>query len=145
MRRYDDLLHLPHHVSKTRRPMPVEDRAAQFASFAALTGYGAAVDEAGRRTDRRCDLTEEEKELLDRQIGFLIGILPSQPQVTVTRFVPDERKEGGRYETFTGQVRRVDTAGRFLIFTDGTALPMDAVVRLEGAAFAPLFPGESYL
>lgn len=49
--RYDDIIDLPHHVSKIHAPMPVSDRAAQFSPFAALNGYKEAIKEAERLAD----------------------------------------------------------------------------------------------
>ena len=67
---------------------------------------------------------------LDEQLSLLRQLLPDQPRVTVTRFLPDERKAGGHFETLTGRVRRVDEAGRALILTDGVRIDLDTVVEL---------------
>ena len=89
---YDDIIHLPHHVSQTRPRMSAADRAAQFSPFAALTGYGAAVTEAGRLTDQRIELTESEKETLNERLLLLREQLAEPPEVTITYFQPDEKK-----------------------------------------------------
>ena len=92
---YDDIINLPHHVSKTRPQMSMVDRAAQFSPFAALTGYDAAIKETGRLTDEKVNLSEEEKEALDRKQQILMEWLGDHPALTITFFVPDEKKSGG--------------------------------------------------
>ena len=91
---YDDIINLPHHVSKTRPQMSMLDRAAQFSPFAALTGYDAAIKETGRLTDEKVNLSEEEKEALDRKQQILLEKLADHPAITVIFFVPDEKKIG---------------------------------------------------
>ena len=81
---YEDIIHLPHHVSQTRPQMPMEDRAAQFSPFAALTGYDAAIKETARQTQERMDLDEYEKEALNEQLQLLAGQLPDSPSVRIT-------------------------------------------------------------
>ena len=95
MGNYDDIIDLPHHVSSTRPRMPMIDRAAQFQPFRALTGYEDAVRETARLTDRRIELTEEEKARLDAALQRLMDSISSRPQVSVTWFQPDKRKAGG--------------------------------------------------
>ena len=69
-KQYDEIMGRPHHVSKTRPQMPMSDRAAQFAPFAALTGYDAAIKETGRLTDDKIELDEEALTALDMNISF---------------------------------------------------------------------------
>ena len=71
MKHYDDILHLPHPVSKKHRQMPIADRAAQFMPFAALTGYEAALAETARLTSPRIEPDDTQRELLNRQLCFL--------------------------------------------------------------------------
>ena len=92
---YEDIMDLPHHVSATRPQMPMSDRAAQFSPFAALTGYDEAIKETGRLTDTKQELSEETKATLDHKQQYLMEMLAVQPEVTITYFVPDERKVGG--------------------------------------------------
>ena len=95
--RYDEIINLPHHVSKTRPQMPMSDRAAQFAPFAALTGYESAIKETGRLTDEKIDLDEEALTALDMKYQILMDTFDDAPEVTITFFQPDERKAGGKY------------------------------------------------
>ena len=129
--RYDEIMGLPHHVSKTRPQMPLSDRAAQFAPFAALTGYDSAIKETGRLTDERIELGEEALTALDRKYRLLMDTLDDAPEVTIIYFQPDERKAGGQYVSATGTVKKVDTFGRRILLQDGTRIPLDSVYDLR--------------
>ena len=117
---YDDIIHLPHHQSTARPHMSLHDRAAQFAPFAALPGYGDLVRETARLTDTKVELSEDEKDKLDRSLAAVAGSLKQgiRPEAALTCFIPDERKEGGRYEVYTGRVKRIDTVRRVLILQE---------------------------
>ncbi len=127
---YDDIIDLPRPVSRKHPPMPMMKRAAQFLPFAALTGFEGEIAEAARLTETAPELSEDALAALDEQLSLLRQLLPDQPQVTVTRFLPDERKAGGHFETLTGRVRRLDEANRALRLTDGTTIDLDTVVEL---------------
>ena len=129
--RYDEIMGLLHHVSKTRPQMPMSDRAAQFAPFAALTGYDSAIKETGRLTDERIELDEEALTALDRKYQLLMDTLDDAPEVTIIYFQPDERKAGGQYVSATGTVKKVDTFGRRILLQDGTRIPLDSVYDLR--------------
>ena len=126
--KYDDMLHLPHHVSKTRRRMSRQERAAQFSPFAALTGHSAAIAETGRLTASRITLDESEIARVDAALQRLRELLPQAPAVSITYFVPDERKAGGSYQTVTGTARRIDTANGVLLLTDQRAIPIPDIL-----------------
>ena len=100
--RYNEIINLPHHVSKTRPQMPMSDRAAQFAPFAALTGYDSAIKETGRQTDEKIELDEEALTALDIRYQLLMDAFDDAPEVTITYFQPDERKAGGKYASQVG-------------------------------------------
>lgn len=125
---YDDLLYLPHPVSRTRRPMSRQERAAQFSPFAALTGYDAVLREAGRRTDARADLTESGQAELDEALRALLAELDRQPEAAVTWFVPDPRKSGGAYVRIEGRVKKLDEYARCITLIDGTEIPIGQIV-----------------
>ena len=129
--RYDEIMGLPHHVSKTRPQMPMSDRAAQFAPFAALTGYDSAIKETGRLTDERIELDEEALTALNRKYQLLMDTLDDAPEVTIIYFQPDERKAGGQYVSAIGTVKKVDTFGRRILLQDGTRIPLDSVYDLR--------------
>ena len=100
--KYDEIMGRPHHVSKTRPQMPMSDRAAQFAPFAALTGYDSAIKETGRLTDERIELDEEALTALDMKYQLLMDVFDDAPEVTITFFQPDERKAVGKYDSQVG-------------------------------------------
>lgn len=131
MNKYHDIIHLPHHVSPTRAPMSMEDRAAQFSPFAALTGYDEAVDETGRLTSRRIEPDEDLLVRMSESLQFIAAHLPEQPQVTLTYFVPDARKAGGSYTTLTGHVKKLDEISRTMTFSDGTTISLDDIVSIS--------------
>lgn len=136
--RYDDIIHLPHHVSKTRPQMSMMDRAAQFSPFAALTGYDAAIKETGRLTDEKIELGEETKAVLDRKQRYLSDMISVQPEITVTYFLADERKSGGTYLSVTGKLKRIDEYERMMILTDGKKIPLDDIMDIESNLFCEL-------
>ncbi len=108
----------------------MEDRAAQFSPFAALTGYEEAVDETGRLTDRRIVPDEDMLIRMSETLQYIAAHLNEQPQITITYFVPDQRKAGGSYTTLTGHVKKLDDFSRTLTFTDGTAISLDQVIAI---------------
>ena len=136
--KYDEILSLPHHVSKTRPQMPMSDRAAQFAPFAALTGYDSAIKETGRLTDEKIEMDEEALNILNMKFQILVDSLDDEPEVTFTYFKPDERKAGGAYIEVTGTVKKVDDFERLIIMQNGTKMPMDDILNIEGELFASL-------
>ena len=136
--KYDEIMGLPHHVSKTRPQMPMSDRAAQFAPFAALTGYDAAIKETGRLTDERIELDVEALSALDMKYQLLMEALDEAPEVTITYFRPDERKAGGKYVSAVGAVKKIDDFERRITMQDGAKIPMDDVLSIEGELFSAL-------
>ncbi len=132
MNGYEDIMHLPHHVSKKHRQMSMRDRAAQFSPFAALTGYEEAVEETARRTDRRIELDEYEMQHLDEQIQKISLNLQEHPKVSITYFIPDVRKDGGKYITVTGNVKKMENFAHRIILMDGTSIPIQEVIEIEG-------------
>lgn len=127
---YDDIIHLQRPLSKKNPPMPMAKRAAQFLPFAALTGFEGEIAEAARLTEEARSLGEDALMALDEQLSLLRQRMGEQPAVSVVRFVPDERKAGGRYETVTGRLRRLDEANRVLILTDGSRIDLDTIAEL---------------
>lgn len=138
MENYDDIINLPHHVSATRPQMSMIDRAAQFSPFAALTGYDAAIKETGRLTDEKIELDEESLNILNMKFQILVDSLADEPEVTFTYFKPDERKSGGSYVGLTGTVKKVDDFERLIVTQNGTKIPMDDILNIEGKIFASL-------
>lgn len=129
--RYDDIISLPHHVSGKRRPMSMTDRAAQFSPFAALTGYDASIEEMRRLTDSYIHLAMDGQEQLNDQLVLLSQEQDAQPGIRITYFVPDERKQGGAYRTYTGHVKKVDTYEKSIVFLDGTSILFSRIYGIE--------------
>ena len=111
--------------------MSLHDRAAQFSHFAALTGHHAAIAETGRLTDRRIDLDESEIARVDAALQHLQELLPGRPTVSITYFVPDERKNGGSYQSITGEVKRIDAVAGMIQMTDRREIPIEDVFSVE--------------
>lgn len=133
MGKYDDILHLPHHVSPTRKRMTMAERAAQFSPFAALVGYEDAVRETGRVVEQKIELSEDEKAALDRKQQIILAALErgEQPEVTVTYFQQDGKKSGGVYVSVSGVVKKVDKIGKQIVLTDSRMISFDNLLKLE--------------
>lgn len=133
---YEDIIGLPHHVSATRPQMSLHDRAAQFAPFSALTGYDAVIRETGRLTEKRIELDEGALDQLNAKLQLLLSTLDEAPEITFTYFKPDARKAGGAYQKKTGVVKQIEDTARLLVLWDGTKIPMDDILNMEGDVFA---------
>ena len=134
---YDDIIHLPRHVSKRHPQMSLYNRAAQFAPFSALTGYGDAIAETARQTNSKIEMMEDDRQLMDRKLSILTTYLEEEPTITLTYFQPDERKDGGQYLTITGVVKAIRTNERIIMMKDRTKISIDTIVGLEGEVFSP--------
>lgn len=132
---YEDIIHLPRHVSRKRPQMAAIDRAAQFSPFAALTGHGAAIKETARVTDHRIELDEYMKGALSDRLQIIGDRLREHPEITITYFQPDEKKNGGAYVTAMSRVKKIDEYERFVIMTDGSEIPIDEIISIEGQIF----------
>ena len=132
---YDDIIRLPHPDSPKHPRMSLYDRAAQFSPFAALTGYAGVIRETARLTDRKIELDETMLTALNERYQLLLSVLDAEPEVEITYFVPDERKSGGVYRTVSGVVKKADEFARRLTLTDGTVIPMEDVLMLDGVIF----------
>lgn len=135
---YDDIINLPHPTSKRHPRMPIHDRAAIFSPFAALSGHGAAIAETARLTERRIKLDEDSRAELDRRQAVLLEHIDEQPEITITWFQPDERKDGGAYLTTTGRLKKLRELERLLVLADGAEIPLEDVVALESGIFQTL-------
>lgn len=128
---YEDLIELPHPVSKIHPPMARMDRAAQFNPFAALTGYEEEIEEAARLTEEKIVLGEDEKRFLDKQLQYLLTQIQRQPLIEVLYFVKDEKKAGGVYMTKKGRLKKLDSYQKHIIFTDGTRIAFADLRQLD--------------
>ncbi|MBQ7563601.1 MAG: hypothetical protein IJT16_06380 [Lachnospiraceae bacterium] len=128
---YSDIIDHPHYQSKTRPHMSLYDRAAQFAPFSALVGYDAAVDEAGRLTDRQIILDEDAITRLDESLRALSETAPEHPEIKVTCFIKDDKKEGGSYVEMTGRIKRINNYDNVIEFMDGKEIPFSDILEIE--------------
>ena len=131
MGKYDDIISLPHPVSKTHPPMPRAERAAQFSSFAALTGYEEIVAESARLTEARAELDRDALEALDGALRALAAEIETRPEAELRYFVPDKKKAGGRYETLRGRVKKIDEQASLLLLEDGKKIPLGDIASIE--------------
>lgn len=135
MGNYDDIIHLPHHVSASRPRMSALDRAAQFSPFAALTGHDAAIRETARLTDARQELDEDKKAELDECLQMLRSQAALKPDAEITYFVPDAQKEGGSYLSARGAVKKIDDLAHRVIMEDGTVIPISDIYEISSSLF----------
>ena len=131
MNKYNDIINLPHHTSKTRKPMSLYNRAAQFAPFAALTGYADSIKETARLTEQRIELSDEFKNILNQKLQILNKNINSHPKVTITYFELDNKKSGGVYKTISGNIKRIDEYNKKLIFLDKNELRFNEIHDIE--------------
>ena len=124
---YDDIINLPHPVSKNHPQMPLQDRAAQFAPFAALTGHDAAIKETARLTEERWELSEEAIAQLNEKINIIRNNIGIEQKVLITYFIPDAKKAGGAYVTCSGIVKKIDEYEHTIIMTDQTVIPIEQI------------------
>lgn len=144
---YDDIIYLPHPTSKNHPRMSRQDRAAQFLPFAALTGYDEEIEEAARLTEQKVELDEYEKAALNERLRIIQGHLAEQPEIVCTYFIPDENsryhdsrmisseKSGGAYVNVVGRVKKIDAFEQVVVLTDGTKIPVDAILEIGGELF----------
>lgn len=130
-RKYDDIINLPHHVSKKHPQMSLYARSAQFAPFAALTGYEDAVKETAREVSEKIEIDEDLKLILDGKLQMLMEMVDKKPEITVTYFVKDLKKEGGKYVTVTGFVKKLDLIKRIIHLIDGKEIFADDIIDLR--------------
>ena len=135
---YEDIVDLPHHVSRKHPQPTMADRAARFAPFAAITGYEEMVLEEARVTDDRIEMDESSKAALNEKLNMILEFLDEQPEVSITYFEPDKRKAGGAYITVTGTVKRIDEYEHLVIMTDGKKINIDEIYNLQSELFYSL-------
>lgn len=130
--KYKDIINLPHHVSKRHPQMSLKERAAQFAPFAALTGYGDAVKEKGRLTTEKIDINEELRAILDNKLQFIKNQINKKPLIKFIYFIPDLKKSGGKYVEVIGNVKKIDEYNQVIILEDKTEIKIDEIIEIEG-------------
>lgn len=129
-KKYDDIINLPHYTSKKHPRMSLEARSAQFAPFAALTGYSDAVKETARLTDKKIENDENLYNILDYKLNILEAHIKEKPYIRIVYFVPDKRKDGGKYVEYFGNLRRIDIVEKVLIFTSKKKLNLLDIIDI---------------
>lgn len=137
--KYDDIINLPHHVSKKHPQMSLHDRAAQFSPFAALTGHKAAINETARLTDEKQILSEDVIAKLNEQLNLIKENIGTNQTVTITYFVPDDKKSGGAYISNTGVVKKIDEYNHTVILTDKTVIPIEQISEMQSDIFSEIY------
>ena len=129
--RYDDIINLPHYQSTKRAHMSLEDRAAQFASFAALTGHEEAIEETARLTEKKIVLDEVAKEAISMKLFEISRNLDKKWNVSITYFKPDRFKEGGAYLTDIGVVKKIDEVEKIIVMDNGMRIEIEGIIGVE--------------
>ena len=135
---YDDIINLPHYVSKKRPQMSIEARSAQFAPFAALTGYDEQVKETSRLTDKRIELEDGQKEILNNKLLYILENINMKPEINFTYFVPDNKKSGGKYIERTAIIRKIDMIEQYIQFIDKSKININDIIEIESDLFISL-------
>lgn len=128
---YSDIINLPHPTSRKHSRMSMAQRAAQFAPFAAVTGYGDCINESNRYVAARIELSEDEQADLNTKLRYLDDHASQHPDITVMYFVADKTKEGGSCVTARGQCKRIDHYNHTLLLADGTKISIDDLLVIE--------------
>lgn len=128
---YDDIINLPHYESKTHPRMSMHQRAAQFSPFAAVTGHDAAVKETERLTDKQIDLDERQKVELDEKLRIISEHLGQNPEVKITYFEPDQKKDGGAYITVSGFIKKIDVYEKKIVLQDGQKIEINQIYDIS--------------
>ena len=134
-RQYDDIINLPHHVSKRHPQMSLYARSAQFAPFAALTGYEDAIKETSRETSEKIDIDDELKSILDSKLQIIMEHIKNKPEISFTYFIPDSKKDGGSYITVIGIVRKIDLYNQIIYLANNTEIPINDIINISGEIF----------
>ena len=131
--KYDDIINLPHHISKKYPRMSLEARSAQFAPFSALTGYEEVIRETSRVTNKRIEINEELKAVLNEKLLLIKSRISTRPIITVTYFIPDSKKNGGRYITVIGNVLKIDEYKQKIFLENKIEIPISEIIEIIDA------------
>jgi hypothetical protein len=135
---YEDIINLPHYEPKHPR-MTRYSRSAQFAPFSALTGYDDQVNETARLTNERIEIDDGLKEILSSKLNKINELIKEKPEVEITYFVPDTKKDGGMYITEKGIVKRIDFVNRFIKFTNDKKINIEDIINIKCETLKELY------
>ena len=139
MSKYDDIINMPRHISKTRPQMSLYNRSAQFAPFAALTGYEERVKETARLTDTKIEIDDGLRNILNMKLNIISEHLKEKPEITITYFIKDNKKSGGKYSTLKCVIRRIDLVNQEIILYDRSVIKLDDIININGNLIDGLF------
>ena len=139
MSKYDDIINMPRHISKTRPQMSLYNRSAQFAAFAALTGYEERVKETARLTDTKIEIDDGLRNILNMKLNIISEHLKEKPEITITYFIKDNKKSGGKYSTLKCIIRRIDLVNQEIILYDRSVIKLDDIINISGNLIEGLF------
>ncbi len=131
MENYDDIINMEHHVSKKHPQMSLHNRSAQFAPFAALVGFEDMIEETARIVSKKIEINEEQKEKLDLKLKEIKQKIKLKPTVTITYFVPDKFKEGGKYVTVSGEIKKIDEYKKQIILEENMEIRIENILKIE--------------
>lgn len=137
MNNYNDIINLKRPISNHSH-LSIESRASQFSPFAALTGYDDEIKETSRITDKRIDIDDGLREMLNAKLNYLKDHIKENPNISITYFVKDPKKEGGKYLTKQGIIKRIDTVNEIIKFNDNASISMNDIINITGDIFNTL-------
>ena len=132
---YDDIINLPNHISLKHPRMSIEARSAQFAPFAALTGYNDAVKETERLTDKRIEIDDNLKQILNNKLNYILENIDKKTLIIITYFIPDNKKDGGKYIEKPGIIKKIDIINQYIYLYDKTKIPIKEIINITGDIF----------
>ena len=132
---YDDIINLPHYISKKHPQMSIEARSAQFAPFSALTGYDEAIKETARLTDKRIEIDDGLKIILNNKLQYVLEKIKLKPEIIFTYFVYEDKKIGGKYVEKIGVVKKIDMVEQYVMLIDKTKIPILEIINITGEIF----------
>ena len=133
--KYDDIINLPHHTSNKYPRMSMQDRAAQFSPFAALTGHAELIDETARLTDKKIELTDDEKIRIDEKLQIIRLFVGREESFSFTYFVADTQKCGGAYISYDGSIKKIDEIKKIIYLVDGASINIEDILDVKSEVF----------
>lgn len=138
MNNYDDIINLNRPASN-HPYQSIESRASQFAPFAALVGYDSEIKETARLTGKKVELDDSFKEIISNKLNYLNDHISENHEVTVTYFIKDNKKSGGKYKDKTGLIKRIDMVNQTIKFTDNTIIKIKDIIDIKGEIFNEMY------
>lgn len=129
--KYDEIINLPHYELKYHERMSIENRSAQFAPFAALTGYSESIKETERLTNEKIEIEEDIKVNIDMKLQLIENNIKLKPFISVLYFKKDSKKQGGEYIEYFGNIKRIDLINKCIIFCDNKKIDLNNIYDIK--------------